>query len=133
MHSERRIRVLLVEDNAGDDYLIREALMQEAQCEIVTMSSGSQAYAYLSDCASAEEFHLIVLDLNLPGRDGGELLDMIRSRPELRATAVAVLSSYPREVIARRIGQADCYVKKPVELEAYLAIGKELLACVGAV
>ena len=73
---------------------------------------------------------LVVLDLNLPVRDGIEVLDLIRSRPELAALPVAVVSSSPKDVMKGRAARADCHVTKPADLDEYLAIGKELLDCI---
>jgi len=73
---------------------------------------------------------LVVLDLNLPVRDGTEVLDLIRRHPTLSTLPVAVVSSSPTHVMRGRAGKADRYVTKPSDLDAYMAIGKELLDCI---
>ena len=128
---ERSYRVVLIEDNEADVLLITRALRLEAPCEITVFSDGDKAYRYfqksLDEKAPPE---LVVIDLNLPVRDGTEILNLIRQHPELSAIPVAVVSSFPKDVMKGRAAQADCYVTKPSDLDKYLAIGKELLDCV---
>ncbi|HYO83481.1 MAG TPA: response regulator [Bryobacteraceae bacterium] len=123
--------VVLVEDNAGDVFLIREALRLEAPCEVTVLDDGDTAFRYFRDRAYGDTMpDLVVLDLNIPGRDGVEVLDLIRGTPELSEVAVAVVSSSPRDVLVTKAAQADCYITKPQDLDAFLAIGKDLLDCV---
>jgi DNA-binding response OmpR family regulator len=128
---QRKYRVVLIEDNVGDVIMITRALEEEAHCDITVLSDGDKAYRYFQNRPDDEDPpELIVLDLNLPVRDGTEVLDLIRSHPKLSATRVAIVSSSPKDVMKGRAAQADCYVTKPSDLDKYLAIGKELLACI---
>lgn len=129
--TQPRYRIVVIEDNPADVLLITRALEQEAPCEITVISDGEKAYRYFENRRGDEDPpELVVLDLNLPSRDGTEVLDLIRRQPELSAVRVAVVSSSPKDVMKGRAAQADCYVTKPSDLDKYLAIGKELMSCI---
>lgn len=120
--------IVLVEDNAADVYLIREALHEHAvahRMEILT--DGKAAIQFFSRPEQAPNPDLIILDLNLPQHDGIEILKMIRSNGgELARVPVAVFTSSdsPRDRDAvHSLGIAH-YVRKPSNLDAFLGIGK---------
>lgn len=120
-----------MEDNLADVMIITRALRQEASCDITVLSDGEKAYQYFENCPDEEDLpDLVVLDLNLPIRDGTEVLDLIRRHPKLAAVAVAVVSSSPKDVMKGRVALVDRYITKPADLDTYLAIGRELLGCV---
>jgi len=125
--------ILVAEDNPGDAYLLREALSREIpQCEVRLLHDGDEAYKFLSRSepfAGVARPDLIVLDLNLPKRDGVELLRYIRDCDDLRHLPVAVLSSAPEDVALRSLPHADCYIKKPMRLTEFMAIGRVVLEC----
>jgi CheY-like chemotaxis protein len=128
------LNVLIVEDNAVDAMLLQQALAREAVCAFTVIDQGDEAVEYLRSAAEEAPTNvpeLILLDLNLPGADGVEVFNFVRSKVKLRHIPVAVVSSSPREILRSRAADADCYVTKPSNLEEYLAIGKELLSCVG--
>jgi len=128
------LNVLIVEDNAVDAMLLQQALAREAVCAFTVIDQGDEAVEYLRSAAEEAPTNvpeLILLDLNLPGADGVEVFNFVRSKVKLRHIPVAVVSSSPREILLSRAADADCYVTKPSNLEEYLAIGKELLSCVG--
>ena len=128
---EMKYRVILIEDNAADVMMITRALEQEAPCEITVFSDGDKAYRYFQNRPDDEDLpELVVLDLNLPIRDGTEVLDLIRRHPKLSTILVAIVSSSPKDVMKGMASQADCYVTKPSDFDKYLAIGKELLDCI---
>ena len=128
---QKHYRIVLIEDNPADAVLIKKTLTREASCEIITISDGDKAYRYFEDFSNMGSVpDLVVLDLNLPGRDGCEVLDLIRRTPALREIRVAVVSSSPQDVIEQKALKADCYIMKPSDLDEFLAIGKELLKCV---
>lgn len=129
--AEKKYRVILIEDNFADVLMITRALKQQAPCDITVFSDGDKAYQYFQNCSDGECLpELVVLDLNLPVRDGSEVLDLIRGMPGLSAIPVAVVSSSPQDVMKGRAARADCYITKPSDLDRYLAIGKELLSCI---
>jgi len=129
------LNILLVEDNEADVFLLKEALSAHALCKFTVIGHGDEVSDYFKHNGPAVGMpgpDLVVLDLNLPGKDGMEVLSLIRSNSELRDLVVAVVSSSPKDVMKKKTAQADCYVTKPVYLNEFLAIGKELLACIEA-
>lgn len=128
--SQHPFKILLIEDNRADVYLLRRALQEEAPCDITELADGDEAFAFIQRLNhSAPPFDLIVLDLNLPGRDGAEILRAIQSNPALVRTPVAVLSSSPCDIIKRQAASADCYLTKPYNLDEFMALAKALLEC----
>ncbi len=124
------IEVLLVEDNSGDIRLTQEALEESRLLVRLTIvRDGMEAMAYLR----REGAHggvvtpdLILLDLNLPKKDGREVLQEINTDPELRKIPVAVLTASETEsdMLASTGLYADCYVTKPVDMEQFIKIVK---------
>ena len=131
------ILVLLVEDNPIDVRLIRYALREEQtwNTETVVANDGEKAINYLIEAASdaGKKPDLIILDLNLPKRDGTEVLQLVRSHPDLRLMPVIVLSSSPEDVIRQMVRtakvEANCYCTKPVGADEFLALGHKLRRC----
>jgi CheY-like chemotaxis protein len=127
------IRILIAEDNAADAYLLRKALCREfSNCDLQFLSDGDEAFRFLSRLdpyRNAPRPDIIVLDLNLPKRDGLELLQLIRNTEDLRDLPVAVLSSAPEDLARPSLENADRYIKKPMNLEAFMRIGREVMDC----
>ncbi|MBW8756733.1 MAG: response regulator [Burkholderiales bacterium] len=124
----RPIRVLLVEDNPGDADLTKETLEDcRLHVEIDIAIDGAEALDRLfrrPPHGSAELPDLIFLDLNLPKMSGREVLAQIKQHPSLRTIPVVILTSSDGEqdvVRSYELG-ANCYVTKPVGLEAFQAI-----------
>jgi len=117
--------ILLVEDNAGDVRLTREALREaDVSVELTAVPDGEQALAFLraeGAHAGAERPDLILLDLNLPKKNGLEVLEEIKRDPELRRTPVIMLttSSSSRDVAACYERGVNCYVVKPLDLDDF--------------
>jgi chemotaxis family two-component system response regulator Rcp1 len=124
--SERSI--LLVEDNAGDVRLTREALLEaEVAAQLVAVADGEQALAFLrqeGDHFESERPDLILLDLNLPKKNGLEVLEEIKRDPDLRKTPVIMLttSSSARDVAACYDRGVNCYVVKPLDLDDFTGL-----------
>ncbi len=124
--------ILLVEDNPGDVRLIQEALQDgKLLNRIVTVSDGQKALAYLrkqGSYAQATRPDLILLDLNIPRKDGREVLAEIKADPHLRSIPVVIVtSSQAEEDILRSYNtHANCYVAKPVDLEKFVAVVKAI-------
>ena len=124
------MKILLVEDNPIDVYLILYALRQQDWLtEIVVIEDGEKAIRYLleqNSSASPTNPDVVMLDLHLPKRDGTEVLQIIRSTEGLRDLPVIVLSSSPEDIaeaIVRRANvDATCYISKPVNLDEFLGI-----------
>jgi two-component system, chemotaxis family, response regulator Rcp1 len=110
--------ILLVEDNAGDVRLTREALREaELSVELTAVPDGEQALAFLRN----ERPDLVLLDLNLPKKNGLEVLEEIRHDPALRTTPVIMLttSSSARDVTASYDRGVNGYVVKPLDLDDF--------------
>jgi two-component system, chemotaxis family, response regulator Rcp1 len=121
-------RILLVEDNAGDVRLTREALREaEVAVDLVAVPDGEQALAFLRNQEphrDAVRPDLILLDLNLPKKNGLEVLEEIKGDPELRRTPVIMLttSSSARDITACYDRGVNCYVVKPLELDDFTGL-----------
>jgi chemotaxis family two-component system response regulator Rcp1 len=124
--------ILLVDDNPADADLTCLVLGRCGRpCHISTVCDGEQALAFLRRAAghgNASTPNLVVLDLNLPRKDGREVLDEIKLSPELRKIPVVVFStSRSGQDIARcyELG-ANCYVSKPGNLDEFFAAVKAI-------
>ena len=127
-------RILLAEDNPADVYLIREALSVNggADIEVVVVADGEEALDYVchrNQHENSQAPDLIVLDLNLPKSDGGDVLKTIRGNSDMASIPVVVLTSSdsPKDRQAIEKLGADMYLTKPSELDAFLDIGSILL------
>jgi CheY-like chemotaxis protein len=122
------IDILLVEDNPADVRLTREALRDaKVTNRLNVVADGVAALDYLyrrGDHAGATRPDLVLLDLNLPRKDGREVLEEIKSDPRLRSIPVVVLTtSRAEEDVLRSYDlHANCYITKPVDLGQFLAV-----------
>ncbi|MDP8966884.1 MAG: response regulator [Cyanobacteriota bacterium] len=120
--------IFLVEDNRGDIRLIQEALRRTAsQCEVVIARDGMEAMAYLrqdGEYAGAVRPDLILLDLNLPKKDGREVLAEIKADPSLKHIPIIVLStSRNEEDISKSYDlHVNCYISKSRNLSQLFKI-----------
>ena len=121
------IEILLVEDDPGDVLMTREAFEDHKVTNRLTVvSNGEDAIAYLrrqGRYADAPTPDLVLLDLNLPRRDGREVLADIKGDPDLRRIPVVVLTTSDAEedVVAAYDLHANAYVRKPVDFEQFVA------------
>jgi len=128
----RPIEILLVEDNPGDVRLTIEALKEgKVRNNLAIAKDGVEALAYLrreGSHASANRPDLILLDLNLPRKDGREVLAEIKEDPVLRRIPVVVLTtSKAEEDILRTYDlHANCYITKPVDLEQFISVVRSI-------
>jgi chemotaxis family two-component system response regulator Rcp1 len=117
------IEILLVEDNPGDARLTREALAHsKVNNNLHHARDGEEAVAFLrrqGQWINAPTPDLVLLDLNLPRRDGREVLEDIKKDPALMHIPVVILtSSQAEEDILRTYRlHANCFITKPVDLE----------------
>jgi len=124
----RVARVLLVEDNEADVRLTREALREQGELiRLSTVSDGEQALAYLrreQGFADAPRPDLVLLDLNLPRKNGLEVLREVRSDPDLACVPVIMLttSSAHQDVLDAYAAGANCFVVKPLELDDFMQL-----------
>jgi len=128
----RPIHILLVEDNEGDVRLTREALKEgRVHNSLGVASDGIEALAMLrregryTDC---ERPDLILLDLNLPRKDGREVLAEIKDDPALKRIPVVVLTTSKAEedIIKSYDLHANCYIAKPVDFDKFVAVIKTI-------
>ena len=120
-------QIMLVEDNPGDLRLIREVFRECGYLDnLLTLTEGEQALAYLKrnpPYPDAARPDLILLDLNLPGRNGFEVLHEIKKNPDLRSIPVIILSSSqnPADISMAYDFHANCYVAKPGQLDELIS------------
>jgi two-component system, chemotaxis family, response regulator Rcp1 len=126
--NSRPIEILLVEDNPGDARLTLEAFKEgKVFNNLTVVGDGVEAMAYLrreGQYANSVQPDLILLDLNLPKKDGREVLAEIKSDERIRNIPVIVLTtSAAEEDIARAYSRhANCYITKPVDLDQFLHV-----------
>jgi CheY-like chemotaxis protein len=119
---------LLVEDNPGDADLTREGIAEgRFPSRLHVVENGEEALAFLrrrGRYADAPRPDLILLDLNLPRRDGRQFLADVKGDPETRRIPVVVLTTSQAEddVVKCYDLHANCYFRKPLKLEEFLAI-----------
>lgn len=130
--SEGAVDVLLVEDNPGDVRLTREALNETGrELRLNVVSNGIDALRYLrreSPYETASRPNLILLDLNLPKKDGRELLAEIKNDDDLKLIPVVVMTTSDAQADIRRAYSlhANCYVTKPADFDAFVGLVKSL-------
>jgi two-component system, chemotaxis family, response regulator Rcp1 len=130
--SNGSIQVLLVEDNPGDVRLTKEALKEGKMLNRVTVvGDGEEALSFLrrqGKYADAGQPDLILLDLNLPKKDGRQVLAEIKADPGLKRIPVVVLttSSAEEDILKTYDLHANCYVTKPVDLEQFMRVVKSI-------
>lgn len=127
------MRILIVDDNVADSYLVKEALQECAvPTQITVIGDGLQALTYLrreGQYADVALPDLVLLDLNLPKRDGREVLVEIKSDQTLKHLPVIILTSSEADhevLLAYRHG-ASCYLIKPHKLENYFSLIQECI------
>jgi CheY-like chemotaxis protein len=131
MH-ETPIQILMVEDNYPDAFLTREMLKTAKVAHTINVvSDGVAAMEYLrrqGKYATARRPDLILLDLNLPRKDGRQVLAEIKADPELCRIPVVVLTCSQAEidVATSYDNHANCYIVKPVDLDALMKVVKSI-------
>lgn len=127
----QRLRMLIVEDNPIDVRLLQYALtfQHHWNIDIAVAEDGERAISLLLTGNTKPDY--IVLDLNLPKRDGAEVLQAIRNDSALRDTSVAIVSSSPLDIIRNRTNDAnvsaDFYFTKPMNVDGFVDLGRALL------
>jgi len=124
----RSIDILLVEDNPGDARLAKEALTDsKIKNKLHFASDGEEAADFLFRRGKFEEAprpDLILLDLNLPKKDGRELLAEIKNDPHLKRIPVVILTTSKAEedIIKTYNLHANCYITKPLDLDQFMKV-----------
>ena len=128
----RPIEILLVEDNPGDVRLTIEALREAKVCNrIHSVCDGMQALNFLNrdgTYSNVPSPDLILLDLNLPKKDGREVLASIKANERIRHIPVVILTTSKSEedIVKSYQLQASCYITKPVDLDQFLEVVKSI-------
>ncbi len=128
------IEILLVEDNAGDIRLTLEAFKEAPLPKHVNVvRDGVEALAFLRregryDCAPRPD--LVLLDLNMPKKDGREVLRDAKSDPELKTIPIIVLTTSvaPSDVVRSYELHANCYIQKPADYDEFLELIRQFEA-----
>jgi two-component system, chemotaxis family, response regulator Rcp1 len=126
------VEILLVEDNPGDVRLTREALREgKVYNNLHWAKDGVEALEFLrreGKHAGAPRPDIILLDLNLPKKDGREVLEIIKGDEHLKYIPVVVLTTSKAEedVVKSYALHANCYVTKPVDLEKFIVVVKSI-------
>lgn len=129
---ETPIDVLLVEDSPGDVRLTREAFRDaNGTIRLHVAADGVEAMAFLRKegvHAGAPRPDIVLLDLNLPKMDGREVLGLIKADDDLKTIPTVILTTSDAEVdIVRSYElQANCYLSKPVQLDAFEALVRSI-------
>jgi two-component system, chemotaxis family, response regulator Rcp1 len=122
------VEILLVEDNPGDERLTREALKEgKVYSNLHWVKDGVEALEFLrreGRFAGVPRPDIILLDLNLPKKDGREVLSEIKADDALKQIPVVVLTTSKAEedVLKSYKLHANCYVTKPVDLEKFIVV-----------
>jgi CheY-like chemotaxis protein len=128
----RQIEVLLVEDDPGDVLMTREAFEDyKVSNRLHVVNDGAEAMEFLrrkGEHAEAPRPDLVLLDLNLPRMDGREVLQAIKSDPELASIPVVVLTTSEAEedVLRSYSLHANAYVTKPVDFERFITVVRQI-------
>lgn len=126
------IEILMIEDNPGDVRLTQEALKENKMYNCLhVVRDGVEAMAFLrqeGEYADAPRPDLILLDLNLPRKDGREVLAEIKADENLKRIPVVILTSSQAEedVLKTYNLHANCYVTKPVDLDQFIRVVKSI-------
>lgn len=128
----RPIEILLVEDNPGDVRLTQEGLKEgKVRNNLHVVMDGVEAMAFLNreeKYADAPKPDLILLDLNLPRKDGREVLAEIKADEKLKHIPVVILttSTADEDIIKIYNLHANCFISKPVDLEQFMTVVKAI-------
>jgi CheY-like chemotaxis protein len=122
------IEILLVEDNPGDADLAREALQTGKVRNILhVVGDGEAAMAFLrrqGKYAAAPRPDLVLLDLNLPKKDGREVLAEVKADEDLKRIPVVILttSKAEQDILKTYNLHANCYITKPIDLNQFIKV-----------
>jgi chemotaxis family two-component system response regulator Rcp1 len=128
----RSIEILMVEDNPGDVRLTVEALKEgKVRNNFFTVEDGEEAMKYLrreGAYAKVTRPDLILLDLNLPKKNGREVLAEIKADPDLKRIPVVILtvSEAEQDILKSYNLHANCYITKPVNLDQFIQVVKSI-------
>ncbi len=126
------VEILLVEDNPGDVRLTKEALKEsKIRNNLSVVMDGVEALAFLhkeGKYADAPHPDLILLDLNLPKKDGREVLTEIKEDSDLKRIPIAILtiSKAEEDIMKTYNHHANCYITKPIDMDQFAKVVKSI-------
>jgi CheY-like chemotaxis protein len=126
------VEILLVEDNIGDARLAKEALKEsKIKNDLQIVGDGIDAMDFLhrkGKFINAPRPDLILLDLNLPRKDGREVLAEIKNDPDLKRIPVVILtiSKAEEDILKTYNLHANCYITKPLDLDQFMKVVKSI-------
>lgn len=126
------VEILLVEDNPGDVRLTQEALKEsKINNNLCIVTDGEEALQYLRKLGphgKASRPDLVLLDLNLPKKDGREVLREIKTDTDLRRIPVVILTTSKAEedILKSYESHANCYITKPVDFSQFMQVVKQI-------
>ena len=126
------VEIFLVEDNQGDIDLIREVLEEGKLKNTLNVAvDGEEALNYLKKkgkYANATRPDLVILDLNLPRKDGREVLDDMKSSPDLKSIPVVIMTTSREEedILNMYNLHANCYITKPIDFMQFIKVVRSI-------
>lgn len=123
--SDDEISILLVEDNPGDIHLTKEAFKSaEQEIALQTVTNGDDAVEFLQQSSDSDLPDLVLLDLNLPGRDGCGVLEVIRNDPRFKPLPALMLTSSEADEDVTRSSDAlaNAYLTKPTDPAEFISL-----------
>lgn len=130
--AEDIIKILLVEDSAADVRLTKEVFKEgKVKNKLFVVNNGAEAIEYLFNQGkykNAPRPDLILLDLNLPKKNGKEVLQEIKGNPETASIPVVILTTSKDEQDVQETYDlyANCYITKPFDLDQFIAVAKTI-------
>ncbi len=130
MNQQRSISILMAEDSPSDAELARQAFKNgKLMNDLTIVKDGVEAMAYLrkeGQYASAPRPDVILLDLNMPKKDGREVLEEIKADPNLRTIPVVILTTSEDEndIYKSYELQASAFITKPVEFDSFIEVAR---------
>ena len=134
-HAQKKATILLVEDDPGDQELTRRALKHDSlNVDLRIVHDGEQALDYLfrrgefEDPATSPTPELILLDLNMPRKNGREVLTELKDHEHISRIPIVVLTTSEQEADILRSYDLGCnsYIQKPVEIDQFIASVRKL-------
>jgi chemotaxis family two-component system response regulator Rcp1 len=130
--NRKPMKILLVEDNEGDILLTTEALMEcKVRYELKVLRNGNDALNFLVTCSQTNKNELpdlILLDINLPKKNGHEVLQSAKNHPDLKHIPIIILTTSSSELDILKAYQehCNCYIIKPLEVSEFLNVTSKI-------
>ena len=132
--TDRKCKIILAEDNPGDVFLVRRALdFHRIEYDLSVAANGEEAILLVGKAQNGElSIDLMLVDLNLPRYDGGQIVAAARAGTRLEKTPIIVLTSSDSPHDRYRVAQlgANLYFRKPADLNSFMKLGKLVKDCI---